>query len=122
MAAIAKKGRIPPDDSVNKSAPANTQIFAVTMSRRRANRWAPIALNPSTVRKPDRNRSSQSRLPRSPITASTTAQVAMMMAPPNALTLHSLRRLAASTDRELSTPSPSTRSTARRTVLVRCSP
>ena len=38
MAAIAKKGRNPPDDSVNKSAPANTQIFAVMMRTKRANR------------------------------------------------------------------------------------
>ncbi len=121
-AAIAKKGRMPPDDSVNKSAPANTQILAVTMRRRRATRWAPIALSPSTARNPARKRSSQSRLPRSPITASTAAQVAMMRLPPSALMLHSHNRLAASTDRLLSIPSRSSRSTACRTVFVRLVP
>ena len=39
-----RTGRSPPEGSVNRSAPASTQAFALTISRRRPARWAPVGV------------------------------------------------------------------------------
>ncbi len=113
-AAIAKNGKMPPEGSVNRSAPANTQMFALMIISSRPARCAPLAFSASTPTKPATNPSSTGRVARFPNDASTYDHTNMMTAPTNALMLQSRMRFCVSTRWASLVPSRRIRSSSRR--------
>ena len=105
---------MPPDGSVNRSAPANTQTFALMIISSRPARCAPLAFSASTPTKPATNPSSTGSVARFPNDASTYAHTNMMTAPTNALMLQSRMRFCVSTRWASLVPSRRIRSSSRR--------